>query len=232
MEHLLRGKDSCFEPSEQFLHWAVKQVEAPPFNLNDPTTFVDAQRALEAYGVCSRAMMPYHGVKIDGNPGHHNFPISPAPTSIQLQAAVKWKHLRGEYFQWKHLDAGAANLIFDRISKLGRVTGVMLPMVSRPGKQSNWETRFAFDNGVVIPFNVGRGMEVEIRAHAVAVAGYLRDTQAPGNGWFVFKNCWGRQYGAHGSDNPKTRYSPAPGWGVVDVEFVDRYAISVWCPLG
>jgi hypothetical protein len=60
--------------------------------------------------------------------------------------------------------------------------------------------------------------------HAVCVLGYEPDQNAPGGGWFIFRNSCGEKWGEQPAV-PGGKSLP-PGYGTVSAEYVDKYALE------
>jgi C1A family cysteine protease len=203
------------DQSEQFLFWAAKTQGGDPSG-DDGTMFEFAQAALNVEGVCEEAHWRYDGTAIVGDVTHAA--TTGMPTDPIRAHAKTYKHAA------RHYQAGgkAADVLHQL--RTGHAVGLSVPVYADPLvlSRNNWNTSVARQYGVVID---PPAVSVPVNAHAVCLVGYAPDSNAPGGGWFIFRNSWGSDWASR-APSPR-RYAPQPGYGQISVAYVDDFTWEI-----
>ena len=202
--------------SEQFLHWAVKNVDT--YRHEEGSTLHFGGQALRHKGVCQEALWPYDPTKATGpfGPGH-----GPQPTPWMLASASQNCHIGAQlYRQFKPSERGAAQLVIDQL-EAGKVVAVTVPVFKDhrlPGAPDNWST-----NGARLLGRIGNPPPgaVECGGHAVCIVGCLPDVTEATGGYFVFRNSWGSNWASMAPTN--TTLSPESGYGVLTGSYIEFF---------
>ncbi|WP_422050661.1 hypothetical protein [Shimia sp.] len=57
--------------------------------------------------------------------------------------------------------------------------------------------------------------------HAICTVGRIDDTDAPGGGWFIFRNSWGTRFGYKRPQSRLLANVLAPGYGAISARHID-----------
>lgn len=211
LEHRLHHSDL----SEQFLYWAAKKRGGDP-HPDDAGTWIEcAVRALEKVGVCEESLWPYSGVIRPGNETHEG---AGRPSAQALQDAQSRQGGAACYLNQSQANSGGALALVKEL-KQGPVAIALPVFFDALSRRSNWDWFGATEYGRVLdpmPTSVVDG------GHAVCVSEYHPSGEAPGGGWFVFKNSWGLGWSASGSPPPGHPVWK-PGYGYVSAAYVDEF---------
>lgn len=204
--------------SEQFVFWAIKTHGGDPSPHLDGTRLEFADRALLSHGACEELHWSYNPTPIPGNVTQETPPHLPSSVAIQdgQTRAKKPSH----YSDTSPQGSGSTALLIRELQK-GPVA-VSLPVFRDPtSKFQNWNWQGARDHGHVIdpPPN-----SIVIGGHAVCVCEFQPSPNAPGNGWFVFKNSWGTAQWGSGNQLAPPGHPPCPkGYGYVSASYIDGF---------
>ncbi|MDX6498040.1 MAG: hypothetical protein QOG23_1300 [Blastocatellia bacterium] len=194
--------------SEQYLYWACKQVDGAS---NDDGTFIEyAMKVLlegvkaEGYagGVCKEQDWPYNTVSIAGNQSQGPLP---AKTSRVM------KGLKGKIFGISGSTELKSNSIKDLKNALADNHCVGLSVYT----YHFWTDNYTWREGVIsLPFRIKPD-----GAHAICLVGYKDNDATHSDGYFIFKNSWGTNWGAG---------RPDQGFGSLPYRYVLKESIEAW----
>lgn len=204
--HRRNGQNPPDDHSEQFLFWAAKQFDPDP---TDGTSHDFAMAALKQLGCCDEAAWPYVGTTAATV---HQGPPPPAA----VHAAGKALHGGGGM----SAPSNAAALYLQLQNGPVSIGVPVFVSLSDPSK-TNWNVGGMMQEGIVAepaPNSVVGG------GHAVCVVGFEPDpTEAGGEGWFIFRNSWGNQFGQKLPVPGAGSYGPEVGYGQIGWAHVDKY---------
>ncbi|KNG93272.1 C1 family peptidase [Pseudaestuariivita atlantica] len=119
--------------------------------------------------------------------------------------------------------------------KSGSAVAVGLPVYFLPDARMNWTAPATTRTGYV-PYpgtdKVYDAALVVASGHAVCLTGYVPVTDAPGGGYFIFRNSWGLDFRTTFRD-PVDGVSGTlvpPGYGVLSAAAVDKYVWEMMAP--
>ncbi len=188
--------------SPQFLYWACKQRDGRP----GPGTYMTTgAECLEELGVCRESAWPYNPQPVAGNEGQ-----GPPPRGAEDKAR---RHC-SEATQWIESDVRSIKGVLAGEHGPPRLVVCAVPVFPSWGNAQTHRT-----GEIIMPFPG----EPPLGGHAICLCGYLDDDQAPGGGWFVFRNSWGTGWAAE---------SPvAPGYGLLPYGYMTRYGWDACTPV-
>ncbi len=194
-------KKETLDLSEQYLYWACKQLDGAP---DDEGSLIEyAVQALREGvegqtkpGVCRERDWKYVKVPIPGNESQG--PPPPRALKASLFPATKAHQLK----------ADSIKALKNELAK-GRCVGLSVYTYHF------WTDGYAWREGVIsLPFGIKPD-----GAHAVCLLGYQDRDDTHGDGYFLFKNSWGENWGAGRRD---------PGYGSLPYRYVLTEAIEAW----
>jgi len=194
--------------SEQYLYWACKQIDGAQ---NDEGTFIEyAMKVLldgvkEEYpgGVCKEQDWPYNTVSITGNQSQ-----GPPPA----KATKVMKGQKGRIYTISGATDLKATSIKDLKGALADNHCVGLSVYT----YHFWTDHYTWREGIIsLPFRIKPD-----GAHAICLVGYKDNDSTHSDGYFIFKNSWGRNWGAG---------RPDPGFGSLPYRYVLTEGIEAWC---
>jgi hypothetical protein len=204
--------------SEQFFYWAIKEHDGIA---QEGTTFEHACDAMSNYGISDCKHWPYsdhpapagHDVRTHAGLGN--------PPAIALSDADP-RRLRPRYN-----DRPTAKGVKRALRKTNRSVGVTVrvfvdPSLSPAQMHSNWETTEAIYWGIVR--DPDPGTHVRHCVHAICIIAAVPDTDAPGGGWFYFRNSWGEDWATHAADDG---VRPGAGYGMISFAYIDNHACEM-----
>lgn len=194
--------------SEQYLYWACKQIDGAS---NDEGTFIEyAMEVLlngvkpKAYpaGVCKEQDWPYDSVSITGNESHD----PPAKKAIKAIQGIKGKAFRiGGYTKLNPTS------IKDLKTAIARNHCVGLSVYT----YHFWTDNYTWREGIIsLPFRIRPD-----GAHAICLVGFKDNDATHTDGYFIFKNSWGPNWGAGRADR---------GFGSLPYRYVIKEGIEAW----
>jgi hypothetical protein len=223
-----------FEPlSAQFLYWYMRtrapEKDRPPGWAEGATRLSYAKAVLEEFGICRETICP-SGLEPD-------LPLEGRQPSDKAQEeATKYK-LRSDHqdFRCAKRPAGIAYGIYKLLAE-GRPVAIALPEFPRsPGSTiTNWNNPTSWGSGIVAEAPPGLALHNADNAagpgHAVCIVGFQQDRDR-GGGWFLFRNSLGGDW-ANSIDltRPRPPQVPAPGYGAISADHVERYCWEMLCP--
>jgi hypothetical protein len=195
--------------SEQYLYWACKQIDGFP---DDEGTFIKyAMEVLldgvppKAYpsGVCKEHDWPYKMVSIPGN-------VSQGPPPAKTTKVMKSQG--GKIFDISGFKKLGPTSIKDLKTALADNHCVGLSVYT----YHFWTDNYTWREGVIsLPFRIKPD-----GAHAICLVGYKDNDATHSDGYFIFKNSWGTNWGAG---------RPDPGFGSLPYRYVLNEGIEAWC---
>lgn len=188
--------------SEQYLYWACKQLDHAP---HDEGTLIEyAVQALReglvrkqiSPGVCPEKDWPYVRVSMPGNE-------SQGPPPPRALKASRFPVRRA-----RELKPDSIRALKTELAK-GRCVGLSVYTYHF------WTDGYVWREGIIsLPFDIKPD-----GAHAVCLVGYRDKDDTHGDGYFIFKNSWGTNWGAG---------RPDPGYGSLPYRYVLTEAIEAW----
>lgn len=194
--------------SEQYLYWACKQIDGAP---NDQGTFIEY--AMEVLlngvkpnnyppGVCKEQNWPYNTVSMP-----HNESQGPPPK----KAIDAIQDIKGKGFKIRRYTKLNPNSIKDLKAAISRNHCIGLSVYT----YHFWTDNYTWREGVIsLPFRIKPD-----GAHAICLVGYKDNDATHSDGYFIFKNSWGTNWGAG---------RPDPGYGSLPYRYVINEGIEAW----
>jgi hypothetical protein len=187
------------------------------------TRFSDAFAVLDEEGVCTEAAWP------------ETKPLAAEPDQAAKQEAARHLFRRGTYWSGPPGEPRPANLarmVYDLLAER-RPVGLALPTFRDPqaptAAPNNWWLTPSRLHGILgePPSHWERSV-----GHAVCVLGFEPDADAPGKGWFIFRNSMGARWATRApdelSDDPPQ--VPRPGYGAISAAHVEAHAWELYSP--
>lgn len=204
--------------SEQFVFWAIKTHGNDPSPHLDGTRLEFADQAFFSHGACEEAHWNYNPTLITGNVTHQV--PQHLPSSVAIQDGLT-RVKKPSFYRDTSPQAGSNAALLIQELQNGPVA-VSLPVFRDPiSKFQNWTWNGAKDYGHVID---PLPSSTVISGHAVCVCEFQPSANAPGNGWFIFKNSWGTTQWGSGNKLAPPGHPPCPkGYGYVSASYIDEY---------
>lgn len=221
--------------SAQFIYWLMRHDHALPEGDRPPgydigaTRLSQARDVLEQSGVCPDALAPFHLGLTDPETA----PAGTEPSAEARAAADASEFAAGEYgfYPTGQRPAESLTALFHRLLTEGRPVCAGFPMFGTTSGRSNWHSVGALMRGEVLgPLDDGAGIAPGTAAstgHVVCLVGYLPEARAGEEGWFVFRNSWGLDFGRAG--NRRLDWLP-PGYGTISAAHVDQFCWEYYAP--
>lgn len=185
---LQKKSEAHLQFAPQFLYWACKARDG----YNGPGTYIHtAMECLRESGCCPETIWPYNPEQLDGNEGQ-----GPPPKFAQ-------------YYARKHLADSSSRLHIPDIKKQIVLNNLIVFGVPVFPSWGNIETLKTGRIPMPLPG------EPSVGGHALSLCGFRDDPNAPGGGWFIFRNSWGTHWA---SENPDGQ-----GYGLLPYAYMDRY---------
>ncbi|WP_340160760.1 C1 family peptidase [uncultured Hoeflea sp.] len=226
--HLRKGNDVVF--STQFLYWNMRENfpdQSIPHWKEGATKSKQALTVLEKIGCCTEEKLQYP---------HFTDDISgPEPESDAFNEAKKYRARVIDYYSIDE-DGEQSNIAEAILQHLtdGLPVAVGLPMyrikdIAYPNGFTNTDTLITgIVKGPPSVCYLNLEMTAEsVSAHQICVVGFQLDSNAPGGGWFIFKNSWGSAFATSPKD--KLPFLPGEGYGAISVADVNSDCWEYLC---
>jgi len=202
--------------SEQFIHYTMRQQQYREGNFSDRTWLKTASEVLPTRGICLEEECRY-----DPLLGEFGFD-GPEPSAAARESAQRHKFTTKLIERPEHCHMSPAAHIVDHLRE-GHAVAIAIPVQVLPLSfgMTNWTTALGRFHGIVRD-PTGDCPD----GHAVCILGYLRDRQAPGGGWFVFRNSWGLEWSSETGRSSQpfaSRELPGRGYGALSVGYVNTH---------
>lgn len=174
----------------------AKQIDD---DLSEGTTLDAAFRAANIFGICSLEKWQYH-------PGQ----FYAGPSLEAIDEALLYRVERFLQVDRNELIKYLKMLICEEYLSSPRAIAVGVPVYD-----TSWSSYITEQDGKVfdpLPDSLFLG------GHAILLVGYRDDENAPGGGYFEFRNSWGTEWAS------STRFTP-PGYGIISYAYIENY---VW----
>lgn len=236
--HLRKGNKIDF--STQFLYWSMREKypePSVPYWEQGATRAGQALKVVEEFGCCTKESLDY---PFELDPANIS---GPAPDEKAFNEATKYKARNVDYY-FRDLDGKIPNLADTIVKHLesGRPVAVGLPMyritdVVYPDGFTNKVTlRTGVVKGPPSVCDLDPNMAAEmVSAHQVCVVGFQLDSNAPGGGWFIFKNSWGYAFATSPKaefdtqSNANLPFVPGTGYGAISAGYLNEYCWEYLC---
>lgn len=185
--------------SEQFLYWGCKKRDG---HSGSGTYIETAMEFLEDIGVCYAKDHRYNSVPIEGDEGQKDPSAKAMKKAFYNSIISKTHYAKGDINSLKEALAGT-------IDGKPRLVTCGIFVFPSMGNASTRET-----GTVVMPFDGERG----VGGHCICLVGYVDAPEAPGGGWFIFRNSWGEEWA------PKNKYES--GYGLLPYAYMKKYGHS------
>lgn len=201
-------KKSSLDLSEQYLYWGCKEIDGAPTHEG---TFIEyavevLKRGVKKKyppGTCLERSWRYELAPIAGNESQDPPPFSAAQAG-ELRKAEKFPRIK-KYTKLNH------NSIKEIKEALAANHCVGLSVYT----YHFWTDGYAWREGVIsLPFLIKPD-----GAHAICLVGYKDNDATHSDGYFIFKNSWGRKWGVNRSDR---------GYGRLPYRYVIKEGIEAW----
>lgn len=225
----------------------------------DPALLADYAQTVPGYAVGATVLDQARRVfkdigccPLEARPPSGSLPLTslggPAATQAQNEAAEAWKH--DDFVHARFPDPLAPTPIsipgeegftsvavaIHRLLQRGSPVAVGLPVFRLGGGWDNWTTAYARAHGTVAYPGAALAARpeatlqpVQTLGHAVCLVGYAPDPEAPGGGWFLFRNSWGLDFRTRPA--PPGDDQPGPGQGRLSAAAVDRFVWELLAPV-
>lgn len=227
---LATGTGDFPDYSEEFLYSKMRRKhlpDPPPPNWEDGSTFMEqAADALETWGVCEQATMPYN--QETKEPAHLEI-----PTRAMKAAALDRRYDADsfEYFRLyrKNADAWRDVRLVDLIRtelQAGNPVSVSFPIYEQDNQwshpaSSGW--RYGYVTDPMHHAHVADCYEEAVGGHAVCITGFRSDAANP-EGRFFFRNSWGDRFAWDYERTEGDVYAPPrPGYGTISAAHVENH---------
>ena len=183
--------------SQEYLQYVTFQVEKPPMN-GEGKNFWALNIGYQKWGV-----VPYAYV-----PNQDTVPAN-IPNSI-LNTGRNGLRLNPVFIKdWAYTEATQ-----DQLNQVVKFLDQNIPVAIGclwPNDSPNFATSMIGGVNLMEVPTAANKWDVVNDGHAVALVGYGRGSQFPGNGYFIYRNSWGENWGDH-------------GYGYMPFEYVLKYA--------
>jgi hypothetical protein len=200
LREYLAGRETRL--SEQFLHWACKELDG----VNRPGTYLrTAMSALARHGVCRGASWPYNPLPLPHNEGQGPPPPEALTEALGFQmpnARTVEPQLPAHYREMLAGTEGRAGSPVV-VGTLAFNSWFLSPATHRTGR-------------ITLPLPGER----PIGGHAWCIVGYVDDPTVPGGGYFIVRNSWGPQWAAEGLE--------APGHALMPYRYAELCALEAF----
>lgn len=197
------------------------------------TFLLGGLRAIEEHGICEERIAIY-----DKNKKPVNYVLSEIPTGAARNARARQRPRsdfthnitkepttgNGRFWVNNGDEVAVASILAEKIQQ-GIPVVATFAILGGIGKQA-WFGRLARRRGLVrYPSDVNAAHLKPIGGHTVCLIGVIGDDSLSENpGWFLFRNSYGPNRFAHSApENGLLSFKPAPGYGIISAEDVDRY---------
>lgn len=221
--------------STQFLYWMMRREYALPDGSQPPgyevgaTRLSQARDVIERVGIVSDDLAPFHR----GLLRRELAPNGEAPSDAARAAARSDEFGPGlyDFLPSSARPKQSLTQLFHGLLKERRPVAAGFPMFRTLSGRSNWHTVDALSRGEVLgPLDKGSNIRKDAIAesgHVICLIGYAPDAEVEGEGWFIFRNSWGVDFGHAG--NRRFPELP-PGYGTISAAHVDHYCWEYYAP--
>ncbi len=222
VELLLAQKGEYRQLSPEFLYWIMRNdllhIDQCLIGWKQGTTnSQQAKDVLEELGICSEESWTYSPTIELGKEAEPNDAAYAEAKSIQI--------VEKEYYSHR-AEPNAKNVALRILKQLQDdcpvAMGIPTYRFENDNKgSSNWINARAVNSGIV--FGPGESVyegkrPLEIAGHVVCIVGFQADPNAPGGGWFIFKNSWGTRFGKYSNrDQSAVPYFQLSGYGALSM---------------
>ncbi|HEX9930213.1 MAG TPA: C1 family peptidase [Pyrinomonadaceae bacterium] len=188
--------------SEQYLYWAVKQIDQYP---KDGTWLEFSFPVAKQQGTCLEDLWRYESDVIPGDLTHGN---PPNPEKCAADALTHAFRRAIRIRNYRQPDAIKEQLRQDRL------VAIAIPVFKSWYK--NPASRLT--GKIHLPLQSDR---FALNGHAIVLVGYVDDANEPGGGYFIVRNSWGTEN--WGSESPF-----GAGYGLIHYAYIERFNADAW----
>lgn len=221
--------------SAQYIYWMMRDMYPPPVDDRPEGWAIGATRlrqardVLEKSGVCPERLSPFYLGLLDPA----TLPEGEEPSDEAKAAADPTEFATGDYGSYPEGSRPTESLVnlFHARLKDGRPIAAGFPMFGTQSHRVNWHAVDALGTGEVLgPLDEGSGIlpgAVSELGHVVCIIGYAPDPVDADEGWFIFRNSWGVEFGhAVNSRFPEL----PPGYGTISASYVEHFCWEYYIP--
>lgn len=231
--HALQAGTQPQEPpySEEYLYSKMRRErneDAPP-NADTGSTYLEqAIMAMQNHGLCPQSLLPHQGPQDDpawSVKDTREIERGLAPHILQKRRAFYWRPDIKDLSNPMPFSVESLRMLM-----LAFEVPVCISLPIYPdGDILPWMFGIGWDTGV-IPEPVKRWLEIPVHklsGHSVCLVGSVLDTDAPGEGWFIFRNSWGPEFAARTPRVDRLKGLHMPGYGAISFAHVQQHCWEV-----
>jgi hypothetical protein len=231
--HAAQGKAQPQEPpySEEYLYSKMRREhseDGPPNAGTGSTYLAQAILAMQNHGLCPRSSLPHQG--------RQDHPAWSAKDTREIESRLSPHILqkRPPFYWRKKIEDLTDPMPYSVGSFASLMTAFEIPIcISLPiypdGDILPWTFGVGWDTGVIPePTEDWRDIPLdELSGHSVCLVGSIADEDAPGKGWFIFRNSWGSEFATRTPHVERLKEVHMPGYGAISFEHVQQHCWEV-----
>lgn len=231
--HAAQAEEQPQEPpfSEEFLYSKMRREMkklAPPNADTGSTYLIQAIRAMQEFGLCTEEILPYQGAQNDpawsvSDTRKHQEQLS--PHILQNRRVFYWRPDLSNLRKPMPFSVGSFSQL---ITELEVPICISLPIYPDRGILP-WTVGIGWDTGVIPEPTQGWEdiPDKKLSGHSICLVGSVSDEEAPGKGWFIFRNSWGPEFAAREPEVDVLKDVLMPGYGAISFDHVQKHCWEV-----